>query len=113
MFERLENIENSIKPNRKEIDVVYEVILKLGIPLYYPIKEIQINDKRAWSVGENCLVLVCIDYGKDGLTPEDIEKMCDYLPAKIVSTQQAFKDDVALSNAYYTLKDRQIEIKLL
>ena len=95
------------------IDVVYEVMLKLGIPLDYPIQEVEINDKKGYSIGENCLVLVCIDYGKDGITPEDVEKMCEFLPAKIVSSQQAFKDDVSLSNAHYILKDKDIEIKLL
>lgn len=113
LFARLHEIENSVKSDRTDLDVVYEVMLKLGVPLDFPVQEIQINDKKAYSIGENCLVLVCIDYGKDGITPEDIEKMCDYLPAKIVSTQQAFKDDVSLSNAHYILKDRDIEIKLL
>lgn len=113
LFARLHEIENSVKSDRTDLDVVYEVMLKLGVPLDFPVQEIQINDKKAYSIGENCLVLVCIDYGKDGITPEDIEKMCDYLPAKIVSTQQAFKDDVSLSNAHYILKDREIEIKLL
>ncbi len=113
LFARLHEIENSVKSDRTDLDVVYEVMLKLGVPLDFPVQEIQINDKKAYSIGENCLVLVCIDYGKDGITPEDIEKMCDYLPAKIVSTQQAFKDDVSLSNAHYILKDRNIEIKLL
>lgn len=113
LFARLHEIENSVKSDRSPLDVVYEVMLKLGVPLDFPVQEIQINDKKAYSIGENCLVLVCIDYGKDGITPEDIEKMCEYLPAKIVSTQQAFKDDVSLSNAHYILKDRDIEIKLL
>ena len=113
LFARLHEIENSVKSDRTDLDVVYEVMLKLGVPLDFPVQEIQINDKKAYSIGENCLVLVCIDYGKDGITPEDIEKMCDYLPAKIVSTQQAFKDDVSLSNTHYILKDRDIEIKLL
>jgi len=113
LFARLHEIENSVKKDRSPLDVVYEVMLKLGVPLDFPIKEIQINDKKAYSIGENCLVLVCIDYGQDGITPEDVEKMCEYLPAKIVSTQQAFKDDVTLSNAHYILKDRNIEIKLL
>ena len=110
---RLKEIENSIKEDRTPLDVVYEVMLKLGIPLDYPIQEVEINDKKAYSIGENCLVLVCIDYGKDGITPEDVEKMCEFLPAKIVSSQQAFKDDVSLSNAHYILKDKDIEIKLL
>lgn len=113
LFARLHEIENSVKSDRTDLDVVYEVMLKLGVPLDFPVQEIQINDKKAYSIGENCLVLVCIDYGKDGITPEDVEKMCEYLPAKIVSTQQAFKDDVSLSNAHYILKDRDIEIKLL
>lgn len=113
LFARLDEIEQSVKSDRTDLDVVYEVMLKLGIPLDYKVIPIEINHKKAYSIGENCLVLVCIDYGKDGITPEDIEAMCEYLPAKIVSTQQAFKDDVALSNAHYILKDRDIEIKLL
>ena len=114
LFARLDTVENSIKSDRSEMDVVYEVMLKLGIPLDYPITRVQINDKRAYSIGEDCLVLVCVDYGQNGITPEDIEKMCDeYTPAKIVSSESAFKDDTALSNAHYILKDRDIEIKLL
>ena len=104
---------DNIKPGRSNEDLVYEIMLKLGIPLDFPINEIQINDKKGYSIGENCLVLVCLDYGKDGITPEDMEKMCEYLPAKIVSSEKSFKDDTALSNAHYILKDRDIEMKLI
>ena len=113
LFQRLDAIENSIKSDRTELDVVYEVMLKLGIPLDYKVIPIEINDKKAYSIGEDCLVLVCLDYGKDGITPEDIEAMCELVPAKIVSSEQAFKDDTALSNAHYILKDKGIEMKLL
>uniref|UniRef100_UPI00402864F8 site-specific DNA-methyltransferase n=1 Tax=Candidatus Stercorousia sp. TaxID=3048886 RepID=UPI00402864F8 len=113
LFQRLDAIENSIKSDRTELDVVYEVMLKLGIPLDYKVIPIEINDKKAYSIGEDCLVLVCLDYGKNGITPEDIEAMCEFVPAKIVSSEQAFKDDTALSNAHYILKDKGIEMKLL
>lgn len=113
LFQRLDAIENSIKSDRTELDVIYEVMLKLGIPLDYKVIPIEINDKKAYSIGEDCLVLVCLDYGKDGITPEDIEAMCEFVPAKIVSSEQAFKDDTALSNAHYILKDKGIEMKLL
>ncbi len=46
LFARLHEIEQSVKPDRTAIDVVYEVMLKLGIPLDYPIQELQVNDKK-------------------------------------------------------------------
>ena len=113
LFQRLDTIENSVKSDRTELDVVYEVMLKLGVPLDYKVIPIEINDKKAYSIGEDCLVLICLDCGKDGITPEDIETMCEFVPAKIVSSEQAFKDDTALSNAHYILKDKNIEMKLL
>lgn len=113
VVQRMLSMQDSIKLDRTDLDVVYEVMLKLGIPLDYSITEVSINDKKGYSIGDNCLVLVCLDYGKDGITPEDIERMCEFLPAKIVSSEKSFKDDTALSNAHYILKDKDIEMKLL
>ena len=114
LTQRMALLKETIKPDRNDLDMVYETMLKLGIPLDYKVTEVEVNDKKAYSIGEDCLVLICLDYGKDGITAEDIKTMCDdYVPAKIVASEQAFKDDVALSNAHYILKDRQIEIKLL
>ena len=111
--QRLSEIENSVKSGRTDLDLVYEVMLKLGIPLDYKVIPIEINDKKAYSIGEDCLVLICVDYGKDGITPDDVKAMCEYVPAQIVSTEKAFKDDSALKNVYYILKNNNIEIKLL
>lgn len=111
--QRLSEIENSVKSGRTDLDLVYEVMLKLGIPLDYKVIPIEINDKKAYSIGEDCLVLICVDYGKDGITPDDVKAMCEYVPAQIVSTEKAFKDDSALKNDYYILKNNNIEIKLL
>ena len=111
--QRLSEIENSVKSDRTDLDLVYEVMLKLGIPLDYKVIPIEINDKKAYSIGEDCLVLICVDYGKAGITPDDVKAMCEYVPAQIVSTEKAFKDDSALKNVYYILKNNNIEIKLL
>ncbi|MBP3925062.1 site-specific DNA-methyltransferase [bacterium] len=113
LAQRLFTMNDTVKIDRNDLDVVYEVMLKLGIPLDYKVIPMEINDKKAYSIGEDCLVLVCLDFGKDGIMPEDIEAMCEYLPAKIVSSESAFKDDTALSNAYYILKDKDIEMQLL
>lgn len=114
VYQRMSLLQETIKPDRNDLDVVYETMLKLGIPLDYSVNEVEVNDKKAYSIGEDCLVLICLDYGKDGITADDIKTMCDdYVPAKIVASEQAFKDDVALSNAHYILRDRNIEMKLL
>ena len=114
VYQRMSLLQETIKPDRNDLDVVYETMLKLGIPLDYLVTEVEVNDKKAYSIGDDCLVLICLDYGKDGITADDIKAMCDdYVPAKIVASEQAFKDDVALSNAHYILKDRNIEMKLL
>ena len=113
LFTRMNNMVESIKTDRTELDVVYEVMLKLGIPVTYKISETQINGRKVYSIGEDGLVLVCLDKANGGITPEDITAMCDLAPAKIVAAENAFKDDVALSNAYYINKDKGIEIELL
>ncbi len=113
LFTRMNNMVESIKTDRTELDVVYEVMLKLGIPVTYKIFETQVNGRKVYSIGEDGLVLVCLDKSNGGITPEDITAMCDLAPAKIVAAENAFKDDVALSNAYYISKDKGIEIELL
>ena len=104
----------SIKTERTELDVVYEVMLKLGIPVTYKIFETQVNGRKVYSIiGEDGSFLVCLDKSNGGITPEDITAMCDLAPTEIVAAENAFKDDVALSNAYYISEDKGIKIELL
>ena len=108
-YKRMNDMIDSIKDDRTDMDVVYEVMLKMGVPLDVPVTYTDINDKIAYVVGD-MLLLVCL---ADNITAEDIEKMADFAPAKIVCAEQGFADDSALSNAHYILKDKQIELKLV
>ena len=111
--ERFDTMIKSLKIDRSELDVVYEVMLKLGIPATYKVTENNLNGRKVYSIGEEGLVLVCLDGSNGGITPEDVTAMCELAPAKIVAAEEAFKDDVALSNAYYISKDSGVEIMLL
>ncbi len=111
--ERFDTVVKTLKIDRSELDVVYEVMLKLGIPVTYQVNLTNINGRKVYSIGDDGLILVCLDGSNGGITPEDISAMCDLAPAKIVASEEAFKDDVALSNAYYISKDKGIEIELL
>ena len=111
--ERFDTVVKTLKIDRSELDVVYEVMLKLGIPVTYQVNLTDIDGRKVYSIGEDGLILVCLDGSNGGITPEDISAMCDLTPAKIVAAEEAFKDDVALSNAYYISKDKGVEIELL
>ena len=113
LFQRMDSVVKSLKNDRSELDVVFEVMLKLGIPPTYKVNEINVNGRKVYSIGDDGLVLICLDSANGGITPEDISAMCDLAPAKIVAAEEAFEDDIALSNAYYISKDKGIEIELL
>ncbi len=113
LTERFDTMIKSLKIDRNELDVVYEVMLKLGIPVTYKVLEKEVNGRKVYSIGEDGLILVCLDGSNGGITPEDVTAMCALSPAKIVAAEEAFKDDVALSNAYYISKDSGVEIMLL
>lgn len=112
---RLALLNETIKPERNELDVVYEAMLKLGIKLDIPVKDINVNDKKAYLIEDNnAYTLICLDYGSDGINADDMKTMCEeYKPTRVVASEQAFKDDIALSNAHYILRDNDVEMKLL
>ena len=109
-YNRLNSMVDSIKPDRTDMDVVCEVMLKMGVTLETPVIPMEINGKKAYSVGEDCLLLVCLS---NGIGAEDITAMAEYTPAKIICAEQGFADDSALSNAHYILRDKGIELKLV
>ena len=110
LWGRFDALSNTLKAGRSDMDIVFEVMLKMGVPLDFPVLPITVNDKKVYSIGEGTKLLVCLD---SGITPEDMEAICDLAPAKIIAAEEGFVDDTALSNAHYILKDRDIEMKLL
>lgn len=107
--ERMNSMIDSIKDDRTDMDVVYEVMLKMGVPLDVPVQYIEVNGKIVYIVGDFLLMIALFD----NITAEDIDGMAAYAPAKIVCAEQGFADDSALSNAHYILRDKQIELKLV
>lgn len=110
LWDRFDVLANTIKADRSDMDIIFEVMLKMGVPLDYPVLPITVNNKKAYSIGKDCMLLVCLDCG---ITPEDIEAMCELAPFKIIAAEAGFADDTALSNAHYILRDKEIEMKLL
>jgi len=110
ILDRMNNMIDSIKDDRTDMDVVYEIMLKMGVPLTYPVLPLELDGVKAYSVGEDGLLMVCLDAG---ITTETIEQLADYAPAKIVIAESCFADVSAMRNAHYVLRDRKIELKLI
>ena len=107
--ERMNSMIESIKDDRSDMDVIYEIMLKMGVPLDTAVQYIEIDGKIVYIVGDFLLMIALYN----DITAEDIDAMAAYAPAKIVCAEQGFKDDTALSNAHYILRDKQIELKLV
>ena len=100
----LESIDH-IKPDRGEDDVLYELLLKLGLDLCVPIETRTIAGKSVRSIGAGTLV-TCLD---EGIAREEVEPLAlgiaewhdELAPAgdsTVVFRDSAFVDDVAKTN---------------
>lgn len=111
LLDRMNTMVETIKSDRSDEDVVYELMFKMGVPPTYPVTPVEIDGKRAYCIGEECLLQVCL---QEGLTAATIERMAeDYLPSKMILSEKCFADDTAMANAHYILRDREIELKLV
>ncbi len=110
LIDRLNDMVESVKPDRPDLDVVYEIMLKLGLKPTYKVEKKVLEGKNCYIVGD-LLLLVCLD--KD-VTVEIIEKIADSLiPGTIVLSDRSFKDDTAVANIELALKERNIGLRII
>lgn len=107
---RLRGMLEIVKNDRDNLDVVYEVMLKLGQDLCEDILTLDINGKAVYGVGAECDFIVCLTRP---ITAEDAEAMAEYAPGRIIFTDQCFDTSSDKRNVQLTLKDRGITMKML
>ena len=94
-----------IKADRSEDDILYELLLKLGLDLCVPIETLTITGKLVRSIGAGTLV-ACLD---DKIDADDVEPLAHGIAAwhaelapagetTVVFRDSAFADDVAKTN---------------
>ena len=108
----LESIDH-INPGRSEQDILYELLLKLGLDLCVPIETRNIVGKSVRSIGAGTLI-ACID---EKITLEEVEPLAlgiadwhsQLEPAgdtTVIFRDSAFVDDVAKTNLAAILEQR-------
>ena len=111
----LANLEH-IKPGRSNEDVLYEVLLKLGLDLCVPIQQQEIASKTVHSIGEGVL-LACLD---EHISVADAEPlalgMAQWREQQDTATEttavfrdSAFENDVAKSNLAAILEQHGVK----
>lgn len=108
--ERMNNMVHRVKTDRTDMDMVFEVMLKLGVQPTAVVEKKDVNGKTVYTVGNDSLLLICL---AENVKPEDVEAMAEFAPGKIVISRDSFADDTAMANAHYILRDRKIELKLV
>jgi adenine-specific DNA-methyltransferase len=118
---RIRGMIDVIKPDRSELDIVYEIMLKLGQRLTQPVIPVKLASGRTvYGVGTGGFdehtnkaevkFFVCLVYG---ITVEDAEEMAEYAPGRIVFADSCFDNTEQKSNVQLSLKDKGIAIKAL
>ena len=86
-------------PNYKDIDVVYEIMLRqYGIPLSTPIEKLSDVSERTYIFAD--AVVVCLD---EDITDELIDKLAaiEPTPGKYILRDSAFGDDIEFKDKSY------------
>lgn len=106
----LDYVDNYVE-GRTELDVVYEIMLKYGLDLTYPVDEFTIADKKVYSIGFGML-MICLD---DEITTEVargiLAKSKELSPesTRVVFKDNGFKTDSNKTNIKEILKAGGIE----
>ena len=106
----MDSISNFVD-GRSELDVVYEIVLKMGLNLTYPIEETAIGGKKVYSVGFGALMM-CLDNEittdvADGMV--QLHKELQPETWKVVFKDNGFKSDSNKTNIKEILKCAGLE----
>ena len=99
----LTNKEN-IKPDRTELDLIYEIMLKYGIDLTLPIEKIN----NIYSIGYGAL-LICLEDNITKEIAEEIIKLKSDNITRVVFKESGFKSDADKTNIKETLRINNID----
>ncbi len=102
---QIEMAINHLEPDSKELDILYEILLKAGFELTLPIKELSLADKKVYSIEDDAL-LICLE---GELNEAVIRAIAAKEPARVVCLDSSFKDNDQLkTNAVQIMKSHKV-----
>lgn len=89
LVERLNDMMDIVKDDRDDLDVVYEIVLKMGIELTEQVCQEDFAGKKGYIIGEDALVIICLE---DNIKEEHVLAMAEFEPATIVFAEKSFSN---------------------
>ena len=100
----LEDMTDNLKEGRTKEDLLFEILIKMGIELTAPIDEIKVGDKLIYNIGAGSL-LICLE---DEITEEIVKEIPKYksnfIDMKVVFKETGFRSDSQKMNTMQNLK---------
>ena len=103
----LDLLENNIKPDRTDNDLLTQLILNWGLPLSLKIESFEVEAKLVYKVAN--LLYACFD---DDLDEKFAKTIAKEKPLRIVFKDSSFKNDNAKSNVKQLLKQLSPETEM-
>ncbi|RAK14179.1 adenine-specific DNA-methyltransferase [Anoxybacillus vitaminiphilus] len=102
------DLQDNIKEDRTKEDLLYEILLKIGLPLTTPIEEIDYKGKTIYNVGFGS-VLLCLENEIDlDIVNEMMKHKSEHMTPKVIFKESGFINDSVKTNAIQTLKKNGI-----
>lgn len=93
---RLQQSIEELKPDRSELDLLYEIMLKYGLALTEPIVAYTVQGKKFYAVGAEEYLFVCLD---NGITREVIASFIEeYTSGAVMFSDNCFSNDSDIIN---------------
>jgi adenine-specific DNA-methyltransferase len=102
----IEDFATPYVPGRTEEDVVYEMMLKMGLDLTYPVEEIDVNGKTIYSIGYGFL-MICLADKVDIAVAEkmiEIKEENNQQEFRAIFRDEGFSSDTDKTNVKETLR---------
>ncbi|WP_260175195.1 site-specific DNA-methyltransferase, partial [Anoxybacteroides voinovskiense] len=100
--------KDNMKEDRTKEDLLYEILLKIGLPLTTPIEEIDYNGKTIYNVGFGAVLLYLEDDIDLDIVHEMMKHKSEHLSPKVIFKESGFMNDSVKINAIQTLKKNGI-----
>jgi adenine-specific DNA-methyltransferase len=104
--EQLKLFADNIKPGRRQLDLLYEILLKSGLPLTATIHKICVNGQDVFSIADGTM-LICLE---ETIQQRTIQGLVELGPRHIVCLDIAFHgNDNLKTNAKLLMESHHIE----